>query len=201
MDNTPKTMKELASLGIEYTRQIDQMLSEIWCHFKSLTPKYAAPFEKAFGSSTKLVVLAIASRLGDQASLLEQLTEKNLSKDEIENILQSGFQLVAQVKTSTQESERVEATEYLFAPQETLSQAVRRLRTNYEFELVDIFKRLEKDDPELASAILDLHADIREAAEFVATPAPGLDGKSPIQVVEEGGRQSILGMIESIKTE
>jgi len=95
--NEPQTMEDLATLGLEYTRQIDQMLTDLWREFKALKPDYAAPFEEGFGS-TKLAALAIASRLGDQASLLEQLARKDLSQEEIDDILQLGLRFVAQLK-------------------------------------------------------------------------------------------------------
>lgn len=196
--NEPQTMEDLAILGVEYTRQIDQMLTDLWCEFKALEPDYAAPFEEGFGS-TKLAALAIASRLGDQASLLEQLARKDLSREEIDDILQLGLRFVAQVKTGFLESERGEASEYPFGPPETLSQAAHRAWINYEFALVDIFKQLKETDTEVATAVLDLWSDKREAAEFVATPAQGLGGKSPLQAVEEGERQSLLALIDRLK--
>jgi len=191
-------MEDLANLGLEYTRQIDQMLADLWHDFKVLAPDYAAPFEEAFGS-TKLAALSLASRFGDQASLLEQLAQEKLSREEIDDILQLGLQFVAQIKTGLQESARGEATAYPFDDPETLSQAAHRVRMNYEFELVDIFKRLKEVDPEVASAVLDLQTDVLEAAEFIVAPAQGLAGKSPLQAVEEGERQRLLDLIGQMK--
>ncbi len=73
--------------------------------------------------------------------------------------------------------------------------AAHQARTNYEFELVDIFKQLKVKDPEVASAVLALWEDSIKAAEFIAMPACGLAGKSPLQAIEDDARQNLLDLI------
>ncbi len=184
----------LAKVGVEYGQQIDQMLMELWHEFKALEPDYAAMFEKTLGSE-KLAALVISGRRDDQPSFLEELAQESISPEEVENFLKLGPSFVSQIKTGLQESERGETTEYSFNTSEALSEAAHRARTNYEFELVDIFKQLKAKDPEVASAVLALLEDQIKAAEFMTMPACGLAGKSPLQAIEDGERQTLLDLV------
>ena len=184
----------LAKAGIEYSQQIDQMLMELWHEFKALEPDYAAMFEKALGSE-KLAALIISGRRDEQPSFLEELAQGSIPPEEIESFLQLGPVFVSQIKAGLQESERGEATEYLFDDSKALSEAAQQARTNYEFELVDIFKQFKLKDPDVASAVLALWEDPIKAAEFMEMPARGLAGKSPLQAIEDGERQTLLELI------
>ena len=64
-----------------------------------------------------------------------------------------------------------------------------------KFELVDIFKQLKVKEPEVASAVLALWEDPIKTAKFMAMPAFGLAGKSPLQAIEDGERQNLLDLI------
>ncbi len=194
MTDTSQQIGSLARTGLEYSQQIDQMLMELWHEFKALEPDYAAMFEKALGSEI-LAALIISGRRDEQPSFLEELAQGSVSPEEIENSLQLGPVFVSQIKAGLQESERGEATEYPFDDSKALSEAAHQAQTNYEFELVDIFKQLKAKDPEVASAVLAIMEDPIKAAEFMAIPARGLAGKSPLQAIEDGERQVLLDLI------
>ena len=195
--NKPQKLEALAKTGIKYSHQIDQMLMVLWHEFKALEPDYATLFEKTLGSE-KLAALIICSRRDDQPSFLEELAQESISPEKIENFLQPGPLFGAQIKSGLQKTERSETTEYLFNS-EALSQAAHRIRTNYKFDLVDIFKQLKAKDPEVASAVLALLEDPLKAAEFMAMPACGLAGKSPLKAIEDGERQNLLDLISRLE--
>ncbi len=193
MDTLP-TIEEVARRGLKYNQQIDRLLGDIWRDFIILEPEIAAMLENTFGSA-ELATLMITGRVNNHPSFLEELAQKNISKNNFESFIHQGSYFIAQIKDKYKESERREATENKFGDQKKLSHLANRVRKNYERELVSIFNKLKEEDFEIASMALGLWNDVVQTAEFLTMPAKGLASKSPLQVIEEGERQKVLDLI------
>lgn len=188
------TIKDIAKRGVEYDHLINQMLSDIWREFEAIEPNLAKALTESFGS-TEFAALMIIGRLKDQPSVLEMLSNKPLSKEAIDHLLELSPKFIAQLKEGSMESVRGETTEYKFDEQIPLSHQAEQARKNYECDLVEIFHKLEKEDPEVATTALQVWEDVNKAATYLASPIKSLAGKSPLEAVENGDRQAVINLL------
>ncbi len=192
--NTLPKIEDIARRGLKCSQKIDHLLDDIWRDLKTLEPEIADVLENTFGS-TELATLMIIGRVNNQPSFLEELTEKNISKDNFENHLQQRLDISAQITEHRLETKSDEISDSQFIIQEKLSQLANQAHKDYEDELLRVFKKLKEDDIEVASMSLELFGDVVKSAKFMAIPAKGLGNKSPLQVLEEGRRQEVLDLI------
>jgi len=176
------TLSALAQRGLEYEKKIDEMLNAIWRAFETLEPVLAKQIEKSFGSA-EFAALMIMGRFNDQPSILEMLSTKPLSEDEIKSHLDLSPTGVAPNKEATL----------------SLSHQADDARKTYQNALVEIFKKLKEADPEIASAAFELWDNVDDAAEYLAMPMRGLGGKSPLEVLDDGGRDQVLRLIYQLQ--
>ncbi len=192
--NTLPKIEDIARRGLKCSQKIDHLLDDIWRDLKTLEPEIADVLENTFGS-TELATLMIIGRVNNQPSFLEELAEKNISKDNFENHLQQRLDISAQITEHRLETKSDEISDSQFIIQEKLSQLANQAHKDYEDELLRVFKKLKEDDIEVASMSLELFGDVVKSAKFMAIPAKGLGNKSPLQVLEEGRRQEVLDLI------
>jgi len=176
------TMSDLAQRGVEYENKIDEMLDDIWRAFETLEPILSKQLEKAFGSA-ELAALMIMGRFKGQPSILEVLSTKPLSKDDIKRV----FDLSPTFVTHKKE-----------APV-SLSHQANDARKKYQSALVEIFKKLKEVEPEIASAAFELWGNVDDAAEYLAMPVRGLSGKSPLEVLDDRRRDQVLRLLYQLQ--
>ncbi len=193
MDTLP-TIEDIASRGLKYNQQFHHLLGDLWHDFITLEPEIAAILENTFGS-TEHAALMIIGRVNNQPSILEDLAEKNISKDNFQNYLQQRLKIFTQITEHRLTPESDKITDGQFITQDKLSKLANQTRKNYEDELLRIFKKLKEDDLEVASIALELLGDLVHATEFLAMLAKSLGNKSPLQAIEEGQRQEVLDLI------
>jgi len=181
MDDT-LTMSDLVHRGLECERKIDEMLDDIWRAFETLEPILAKRLAASFGSA-ELAALMIMGRFKGQLSLLEGLSTKPLSEDDIKRV----FDLSPTFVTHKKE-----------APV-SLSHQANDARKKYQYALVEIFKKLKEVEPEIASAAFELWDNVDDAAEYLAMPVRGLGGKSPLDVLDDEGRDQVLRLIYQLQ--
>jgi hypothetical protein len=192
------TIKDIAKRGLECDHKIEEMLSDIWREFEAIEPGLSKALAESF-ESAEFAALMIIGRFKDQPSVLETLSNKPLSQQDIENLLELSPKFVAQLKEGVAESVRGETTEYTFADQIPLSHQAEQARRVYERELVEIFHKLEKEDPEVATTALQVWEDVNKAATYLASPIQALAGKSPLEAVENGDRQAVIDLLFRIE--
>jgi len=177
MDDT-LTMSELAQRGLACEKKIDEMLDDIWRAFETLEPILAKWLVALFGSA-EFAALMIMGRFKGQPSILEALSTKPLSEDDIKRV----FDLSPTFFTQKKEGPVC------------LSHQANDARKKYQNELVEIFKKLKEVDPEVASAAFELWDNVDDAAEYLAMPVRGLGGKSPLEVLDDGDRDQVLCLL------
>jgi len=186
------TLKELATRGLEYDQKINQMLIEMWDDLKTLEPELASAIESALGSA-EFAALMTMGQVRGQPSFLEKLADAApVSSEEMPEIWR---EFVAQATDNPMGLGREDFTEYQFDQDEPLSRKADRAKKDYEFALVEIFKELKTRDPEVAAAAFELWDDVVDAARFLAKPARGLGGKTPLEFIEDGQRKEVLELI------
>ena len=188
------TIKHIAKRGLKYDHLINQMLSDIWREFEAIEPNLAKALTESFGS-TEFAALMIIGRLKDQPSVLEMMSNKPLSKEAIDHLLELSPKFIAQLKEGSMESVRGETTEYTFDGHIPLSHQAEQARKNYECELVEIFHKLEEEGPEVATTALELWGDVNKTATYLASPVQALAGKSPLEAVDNGDRQVVMDLL------
>ena len=80
-----------------------------------------------------------------------------------------------------------------------LSNWASQAKQTYDNELLEIFKSLQENDPEVAKAVLFLFDDALDAATFMAKPHSLFADKSPLKAIEDGERQDVLDLIYRIQ--
>jgi uncharacterized protein (DUF2384 family) len=184
MTSDKKALNDLAERGLETSKQIDQLIDELWQEFQRLEPDLAGWLLAKIGSQGLAALMAM-DRVHDNPSLLEVL-----ASDGVDAVMKI-FNNESDPRYSVSEQEQDKKIT------ESLSDVARQKRSMYEFDLLDIFKQLQAQDPEVAEKALDLWEDAVEAAEFLVTPS-SFYGKSPLEMLEEGNRQEVFGLIGKI---
>jgi len=176
------TMPVLAQHGLECDDKIERMLSDIWRAFETLEPILAKKLASSLGSA-EFAALIIIGRFKGQPSILEALSTKPLSEDDIKRV----FDLSPTFFTQKKEGPVC------------LSHQANDVRKKYQNELVEIFKKLKEADPEIASAAFELWDNVDDAAEYLAMPVRGLSGKSPLEVLDDGDRDQVSRLINQLQ--
>ncbi len=187
-------MRDLAQRGLECDHKIELMLSELWQEFETLEPTLAKELAESFGSA-EFAALMIIGRFKGQPSILEELSAKPLTEEDIKNLIEPSPALVAQPKEGTAVSVCGETTDDEFDDQTSLFNRAEHARKQYEQALLGIFRKLREDDSEMANAALELYEDENNAASFLANPVRALAGKSALEVLENGDRKQVLDLI------
>ena len=186
MTSNRMALQELAKRGLEISNQIDEMIQGLWKRLQKIDPDLAAWAENKFGSS-EMAAFFMMGRIHDHPSLLETLATEG--PDTVKALLLLEFDPAYPGFGTNVQHEKAA---------ESLSTQADRKRKDYESDLVDIFKQLRAQDPEVADRALHLWDDLLDAAEFMATPSK-INGISPLQMIEEGKRQAVLTLIGQIE--
>ena len=80
-----------------------------------------------------------------------------------------------------------------------LSEKAQKAKQLYEEILQEVFLGLSAVDPEVHKEALFVWDDKLDAAVFMSTSHPLLDGRSPIEAVENGARADVLLILSNIK--